>query len=96
MQRKKISPGDKIPVKLTVNQRDLIREHTLYNPNFAELAAADGKDIRIEMTLDDIDEILGYIAAEANHCDNAKTRKLLDALYDKFEEILEQYDDQEE
>lgn len=49
----------------------------------------------MDLSLDDIEEIQGYVAAEANHTNNAKVRHRLDKLFDKFQKLLDQYDDQE-
>ncbi len=36
----------------------------------------------------------GYIAAEANHTDDAKLKRQLDKLFDKLQTFLDEYDDQ--
>ena len=70
--RKKIPYGSKLPVKFTPQERDLIREHTFYDPNFGKLCVLEGKAIRVDLSLDDIEDMQGFVAAEANHCDNRK------------------------
>ena len=47
----------------------------------------------VRYTLDDLDELLGYVAAEANHATNKKLRKELDALYGRLRREMESYDD---
>ena len=96
MKRKKIPYGTKLPVRLTLRERDIIRDETFCDPDFARLAIVDGKRIKVEMSLDDIEEIQGYIAAEANHTKNIKRQKELDRLFDKFQVFLGTYDDQHE
>ena len=96
MKRKKIPYGAKLPVKLTLRERDLIRDKTFCDPDFAQFAVMDGNGIRVEMSLDDIEEIQGYVAAEANHTKNSKLQKELDRLFDKFQVFLDTYDDQDE
>ncbi|MBI5197646.1 MAG: hypothetical protein HZA19_03455 [Nitrospirae bacterium] len=96
MKRKKIPYGSKLPVKLTIRERDLIRDETFYDPDFAKIPVADGNDIRIDLTLDEIEEIQGYVAAEANHTKKKKLQKELDLLFDKLQTYLDSYDDQEE
>jgi len=96
MERKKIPKGTKLPVKLTIRERDLICDETCYNPDFAKLAIVDGKGIRLDLTLDDIEEIQGYVAAEANHTKNLKLQKELDCLSDKLQIFLDTYDYQDE
>jgi hypothetical protein len=96
MKRKKILWGTKLPVKLTFRERDLIRDETFYDPDFAKLAFVDGKGIRLDLSLDDIEDIQGYVAAEANYTKNSKLQKELDRLFDKLQVFLDTYDDQDE
>jgi hypothetical protein len=96
MKRKKIPYGTKIHVKLTMRERDLIRDETFCDPNYTKLAVIDGKDIRLDLSLDDIEDIQGYIAAEANHTENKKLQKELDKLFDKLQVYMDAYDDQSE
>jgi hypothetical protein len=94
--RTTIPYGSKLPVTLTLRERDLIRDETYCDPSFAKCAVVDGTGIKVELSLDDIEEIQGYVAAEANHTNNAKLRKELDRLFAKFQEYLDVYEDQGE
>lgn len=96
MKQKKIPYGTKIPVALTLHERDIIRDETFCDPNFARLAVVEGKRIKVELSLDEIEEIQGYIAAAANHTKNKKLQKELDRLFEKFQVLLDTYDDQHE
>ena len=95
MRRKKIPLGTKVPVKLTLHDRDLICDKTFCDPNFAQFALVEGSNIKIDLSLDDIEDVQGYIAAEANHTKNLKLQKELDRLFDKLQTYLDKYDDQE-
>ena len=94
--RKRIPYGTKLPVMLTMRERDLIRDETFCNPDFATCTVAEGTGIRVELSLDEIEDIQGYVAAEANHTKNSKRRKELDRLFDKLQVFLDTYDDQSE
>lgn len=83
-------------VALTLRERDLIRDETFCDPNFAKCAVVEGTGIRVELSLDEIEEIQGYVAAEANHTKHAKRRKELDRFFDKLQVFLDTYDDQSE
>jgi len=96
MDRKKIPYGTKLPVKFTLRERDLIRDKTFCDPDFARFAVVEGKGITVEMSLDDIEEIQGYVAAEANHTKNSKLQKELESLFAKLQVFLDTYDDQDE
>lgn len=94
--RTAIPCGSKLPVTLTLRQRDLIRDETFCDPSFANCAVVDGTGIKADLSLDKIEEIQGYVAAAANHTNNAKLRKELDRLFAKLQVFLDTYDDQSE
>jgi hypothetical protein len=96
MKRKKIEYGQPIEVAVTPRQRTLILEHTMVGPDVTgplRMAVVKGKKLIVKLTLDDLDEILGYIAAEANHTDDRKLEKELDSLYEGLQTTMESYDD---
>jgi len=96
IMKKRIPYGTNLPVNLTLQERDLIRNATLCNPDFARFAVIEGKGVILNLSLDDIEEIQGYIAAEANHAKSRKLQKNLDRLFSKFQVYLDTYDDQSE
>ena len=90
--RKKILYENKLPINFTIKERDLIREHTFYDPNFGKLCALEGKSIRVDLSLDEIEDIQGFVAAEANHCDDPKLVKQLDKLFEKLQVFFDRYE----
>jgi hypothetical protein len=46
-------------------------------------------------TLDDLDELAGCVAAEANHTRSKKQQKEWDQLYDRISAVLGSYTDEE-
>lgn len=94
-KRKKIPYGTKVPVMLTGRQLDLIRDETFCDPNLVNLAVANGDVFRLNLSLDTIEEIQGYVASEANHTKNKKLKKELNQLFMTFQNVLDKYDDQE-
>lgn len=94
-KRQKISYGSKLPVYFSEEDLRLVRERTLVDPDFGRLALAESGKLKLELSLDEIEEVQGYIAAEANHTENMKIQRKLDLLYDKLQRFLDQYDDQE-
>jgi hypothetical protein len=66
---------DSIQIKLTTAERDLILEHTFAGNDLTDrikLAELKGKHILASYTLEDLDELVGFIAAEANHSEDRK------------------------
>lgn len=94
--RKRIPYGTKLPVTLTLRERDLIRDETFCDLNVAKCAVVEGTGVRVGLSLDEIEEIQGYVAAEANHTKNTKRRKELDRLFDKLQMFLDTHEDQSE
>jgi len=58
-----------------------------------QMAVVKGRKLVVKLTLDDLEEIIGYIAAEANHTDDKKLQKELDHLYERLQSTMESYDD---
>jgi hypothetical protein len=94
--RKKIKRGQKVEVRFSPRERTLVLEDTFTGPELttvlhrAQLEA--GKHV-VRYSLDDLDELLGFVAAEANHSTDKKLRKELDALYAPVRREMESYDD---
>ncbi len=85
---------DEIEIKFTPQERDLIIDHTFTGPNLTQrlqIAEIKGKYLIAKYSMYDLDELIGFIAAEANHTDDKKNEKKLDRLFDKLNSILEKY-----
>jgi len=95
MNRKSISHGTKLPISFSGQELEDIRACSMVGDEFGQYAVVEGKRLRLDLSLDDIEEIQGYVAAEANHTRDAKQRQRLDKLFDKFQNFLDRYDDQE-
>ena len=93
---RRIGPGEKVPVAFTARERGLVIDHSFAGLELTEpLEAARltrGKLV-VCYSIDDLDELLGHVAAEANHCKNKSLRKELDALFARLQDEMESYDD---
>ena len=47
------------------------------------------------LTLDQLEDLGGYVAAEANHSTDKKLRKRLDAIFSNIQDLLESHADEE-
>lgn len=94
-RRKTLEPDEKVEVRMSARDRVLLLEHTLGDPEYAERLrpTPTGGDLVGGYTLDDLEDMLGYIAAEANHTEDKKLRRELDALYERLIRIQRSYDD---
>ena len=73
--RRKIKRGQKVEVSFRPRERELVLDHTFTGPELTtQLRRAqlvDGTHV-VRYTLDDLDELLGFVAAEANHSTDRK------------------------
>lgn len=83
---------------ITLNKDDYeyILKETFVNPKVFGLGKVSGSKITFQLSLNDIESIQGFIAAEANHAKDRKIGNELDRLFDIFQEYLDKYYDQEE
>jgi hypothetical protein len=98
MRRKQIKPGQFVDVGLTPQERDLILERTLVDPEMGGRlrdATPRGATLVVQLTLDDVDDLAGHVAAEANHCSEARVRRVLDAVHDRLASIEDTFTDEE-
>jgi hypothetical protein len=96
MNRKLISYGTKLPVAFTNKELGDLRNCLTIDEDFGRHAVVDGKRFRLNLSLDDIEELQGHVAAEANHTRDAKLRNRLDKIFVKLQGFLDRYDDQSE
>lgn len=88
MARKKET--DNIQVRVSLKERDLILNYTLADPSLTDrlkMAMTKSKRLVVSYSLDELDELIGYIAAEANHTDDEKLRDLLDRLFGRLSDL---------
>lgn len=96
MARKKIEPNEAVEVAFSARDRDLILEHTLAGSDVTDrlrIAEVHGSKLMARFTLDELDYLIGFIAAEANHTPDRKLRNALDRLHERLAKIVETYDD---
>ena len=89
-------PGTRFPIKLNTRERGLILHHTFVGQDIerrVRVARADGRAVVVELTLDDLDDLLGHVAAEANHATDRMLQKNLYALFDRLKKIEDLYSD---
>ena len=95
--RKRIAVGEKIPLELTERERDLIMKHTFAGNNLTDrlrVVPSPGQRPFYRFTLGDLDELAGYVAAEANHAKVKKIEKELRQLYSRIADVLESHTDE--
>jgi len=85
-KRKRLKPGELVVLSLTLDQVDLITEHTYICENLLAIlykAKVYDNVVRVRCTLDDLDQLSKHVADEAY---KTKDKKLQQKLYAIFEE----------
>lgn len=95
VKRRRIKPGEQVTIRISQHDQQLIQDLLAVDPEYAaRLREVPGKSHLVgEYTLDDLEDILGHIAAEANHTDDRKLRDRLDTLYERLLGVQQSYDD---
>lgn len=88
MQNKKsIQRDDTVQVPLHAKDRDLIKKHTFLDPEIEQIldrARRKNQGLIIDITLNDLDLLLGSIAAAANHAEDPDLQETLDEIYERL------------
>ena len=98
-KRIRIRTDDKLPLDLSDRERELILRHTFAGDDLTRrlrIVSRGGKSAVCRFTLGELDELAGYVAAEANHAKDKKLKKQLAALFNRIWTMLESYTDEDD
>jgi hypothetical protein len=96
-QRIRIGPNETVPLELNERERELILSHTFADESLTKrlrVVPKRGERPIFRFSLDDLDELVGFLAAEANHAKNKILREQLDQLCERIEATLNKYTDE--
>lgn len=94
MWKKRIQPGETVPLKLTAAERKLVLEDLMcLDEEYNQIIRSTPAGKPVMMSLDGLEDFGGYIAAEANHCDDNSKQTKLDAVFQKIQDLLDSYTD---
>jgi hypothetical protein len=95
-KRTVIKPGQKLELDLTPADRRAILENlTLLPPEYEAQLKKVHPEQPLLLTLDDLEDFSGYVAAESNHTTNKKLQKVLDSAFEKMTALLDKFTDEE-
>jgi hypothetical protein len=97
-QRKRIRPDEKVSLNLNGAERELILQHTFADDDLTRrlrIVPRAGESAPYRFTLGELDDLAGYVAAEANHAKDKKLKKHLAHLFDRIQTVLESYTDED-
>jgi len=99
VRRKRIKRGQRVAFRLTRQERDLIVERTFVDAEIEGRlrdATSSKSNLIVDLTLDDVADLAGHVAAGANHCSEAGVRRALDAVYDRLANIEDTLTDEDD
>jgi len=77
----------RISMTLTPRELELLRDGTFADPEYGDRFSESRGRCVAGFTASELDDILGHVAAAANHAPRAKLREELDALYERLEAL---------
>ena len=95
-QRIPIKADETVPLELNQRERDLIISRTFAHESLTGRLRAvppSGQRPVFNFTLDELDELVGDVAAEANHAKNKVLQEQHDQLCERIEAVLSKYTD---
>lgn len=96
MTRKyRIKPSEKVGLTLRPEERTLLLAVTGLPPEYERLLKRTQPSESIMLTLDELDELGCYIAAEANYAKDRKLQRKLKSVFKKTYELLETHTDEQ-
>ena len=94
--RKQIQSGEKLPLKLTAAERALLLAELLcLDPEIEQVIKNTPTSRPVMLTLDELEDLGGNVAAQANHCKENKKQKRLGLVFEKIQGLQDQFTDQE-
>jgi len=91
----KIQPGHTIALKLTPDERELLLEKLIFVDDELErklrLVIAGSQEV--QLTIEDLEDLAGCVAAEANHTKDRKLGKKLDRVFERIEGLLDLFEE---
>ena len=95
MWKKRISPGERVHLKLTpAETKAILGDLMCLDREYEQLIQEAPAGKPVMMTLDDLEDFGGYIAAEANHTEDKRLGRKLDRVFDKCQRLLNTYTDE--
>ncbi len=93
--RKHVRPDEKLPLKLTASERKRVLDRlTCLGLEIEQIVRHMATGQPVWMTLDDLDDIGGGVAAEANQCKDKSRARKLDAIFEKIQALLDKFTDE--
>ncbi|MFC1573338.1 hypothetical protein ACFL6M_07045 [Candidatus Eisenbacteria bacterium] len=95
MPRIRIREDEPVPIQFRASDRDLICDLDLVDSSYVTRLepTADSSELVGRFTLGELDDLLGCIAAKANHTEDRRLERQLDSLFGRVRKTMRRYDD---
>ncbi len=97
--RKRVDPRERLPLSFSEREQLLLLNDVCPPPDLADrirLAVIDNGRLVARLTLEELDELVGYVAADANHTKSRKLQKDVDNLFGRIQKVLDTHTDQDD
>jgi hypothetical protein len=95
--RKRIKRGEKVGLELTQTERKLLLTGLVFMHERVEKAIkSTPPGDKMMLSLSDLEDLVGHVAGEANHAKSERIEEILSGVFDKIEELLDQYAEEDE
>lgn len=81
-------PNKKSALYLTSSDIEIIRTHTFYPEPQRLIGIVSDGQVKLHLSLEEIEDLQGYVAAESNHAGDLKIQKALDKIFEQLERYL--------
>jgi hypothetical protein len=90
-QNRRDPSTERVRFTLSGRERDLLLRRTFLDEDVERrlrlAVAVMGSRLAVDLTMDEVDDLAASVAAEANHCDEPKILRTLDAIYDRLSRL---------
>lgn len=94
-KRIRIPAGRPVALKLTRSQRDLLADIILLDEEIEDkLNEMPPGETTVMLTLDELDLLAGYVAAEANHTEDKRRERKLDRIHDRICQVEDAFEEE--
>jgi Plasmid pRiA4b ORF-3-like protein len=90
-----LEPGEKVDLDLTESERSALEDLPCLDSDLEVTVRNTPSGEPVKMTLDDLDQLSGWVAAEANHTKNKRLERTLDRILGKIDRLLGAYTENE-
>ena len=95
--KQRIKRGEKVGLELSPSERKLLLTGLVFLHEHVEAAIrSTPPGGEVMLTLSDLEDLVGHVAGEANHAKSERTENILSDIFEKIEELLDLYAEEDQ